>query len=283
MNEFSIQLACHATPRQTRMRAGQYNGRPHANQNARDTRDCGDMKRVTNSSLAKTSLRHKAYEELRQLILTAELPPGAAISEVRLAQAIGLSRTPVREALKQLDQEGLVKTIPQHGSFVSELTIQDIFEIYQLREQLEGFAAAGAANRMDSHQAEDLMKELLAARRAAARDKLQKAFDFDVHLHQQIVAVMRNKRLETFLAALKDQVHRIRYLSPRIHGRLDATFDEHSRIVKAILDRNPTEAELAMRQHLQRARDNAVNILMPSSISDFGSMHSLGKGPRVEK
>lgn len=214
----------------------------------------------------KKSLRATAYDAVRRLILTAEVPPGAAVSEYKLAASLGLSRTPVREALKQLEQEGLIRSFAQRGSFVSELSVQDIFEIYQLRELLECAAAAVAAERMPRSNAEDLLAALNDAERALTKGRNQDAFDVDVELHRRIIEVMRNRRLEAFLDTLKDQVHRIRYLSPKVPGRLQSTIAEHKEIVEAIRSGNPAAADRAMRRHLLAARDNAIQILMPYSV-----------------
>jgi DNA-binding GntR family transcriptional regulator len=207
--------------------------------------------------------RAAAYTEIRNRILNAEYEPGAALSEYQIAASLNVSRTPVREALKQLEQEGLVRSLPQRGVFVTDITVSDIDEIYQIREQLETFAARIAAVEMSDAEIDELRSEILAAQ-AEPSDSIASAFHVDIHLHAAIVTVTRNRRLAQILTMLGDQVHRIRALSPRTRGRLRAALDEHLEIVEAIAARDPSAAADAMASHLRAARENAIRLLRPT-------------------
>lgn len=207
--------------------------------------------------------RATAYNKIRERILNAEYEPNAALSEYQIAASLDVSRTPVREALKQLEQEGLVRSIPQKGVFVTDLSVSDIDEIYQIREQLETFAARVAATEMPDEECARLVAELRDAKANTDDASLERAFEADIHLHEAIIAVTRNRRLAQILSTLADQVHRIRALSPRTPGRLQAALDEHLKIMEAIQRRDPDAAAEAMADHLHSARENATRLMRP--------------------
>jgi DNA-binding GntR family transcriptional regulator len=206
-----------------------------------------------------------AYEEIRRRILDGDLSPGTPLSEYQLADFLRVSRTPVREALKRLTHEGMVRAAPNRGAFVAELSLQDIMEIYQIREQLESFAVRVAALTMPAADVEDLESELARAAALAAKGHVRETFESDVHLHKRIVEAPRNKRLVAILAALEDQVRRIRAMSPRTPGRLEATLREHREIADRIKARDASGAEAAVRRHLRAACENATHLLFPAS------------------
>jgi len=200
------------------------------------------------------------YTELRRRILDGELAPDTPLSEYELAEQLDVSRTPVREALHRLASDGLVKNITNRGAFVVGLSPADITEIYEIREQLEPYAAAVAARDMPESQIRELRRDLTAARALARAGDHEGTFDSDVVLHEQIVAVTRNSRLAAILATLKDQVHRIRVAAGSNPARLVETIAEHRAIVDAIADRNANAARHAMQLHLRAARDNALRM-----------------------
>jgi DNA-binding GntR family transcriptional regulator len=206
-----------------------------------------------------------AYEEIRRRILDADLAPAAPLSEYQLADLLQVSRTPVREALKRLEHEGLVRSIPSRGAFVAELSAQDIMEIYQIREQMESLAARIAAETMPVADVEDLEDELARAATFAAKGRVKDTFESDVHLHKRIIEATRNGRLAGILGTLDDQVQRIRVMSPRTPGRLEATLREHREIVGRIKERDASGAEAAMRHHLRAACENAIHLVFPAS------------------
>lgn len=206
-------------------------------------------------------LRADAYQSIRHEILELRFTPGEALSEYQLASMLGISRTPVREALKQLEYEGLVRTVPQKGVFVTQMTAADINEIYQIREPLESLAGRMAAVSMSDQDAEELEGLLLAAREEARPGNLQRAFETSRQFHMRIIEATRNRRLATLLGTLDDQVHRIRHLSPRGPGRLTATIEEHLAVMHAIRARDPDRAAAEMVRHMRNARENAIRVV----------------------
>jgi len=216
----------------------------------------------------------EAYTSIRRAILDLELPPAAPLSEAQLAEAIGMSRTPVREALKILASEGLVRSFPARGTFVAELSSTDVAEIYEVRTLLEPFAASVAASQISDAEITALQESLGRAEAAIAEARIDEACLLDIRLHTSIVSVTRNRRIKQILAQLDDQVHRIRLLAFQDTTRMLRTVEEHRRIIDTLVARDATAAESAMRAHLTAARKNALMIslrLHPDGNLDFES------------
>ena len=201
-----------------------------------------------------------AYRQIRHAILKGEFPPAAALSEYQLAAQFQLSRTPVREALTRLEQEGMVRNVPGHGTFVAQLTPHDIMEIYEVREQLECYAARMAAQKMEAEGLSRLEHIILQMHEEAGGHEKE---ILDIDLHKTIVKATQNSRMIAILATLDDQMHRIRSMWLRQPRWQDQTLAEHSAIAKGITDRDPGSAEKAMRKHLRGSCGHAVRFLMP--------------------
>jgi len=212
---------------------------------------------------AQVSLNQKAYTEIRRRILNGELSTETPLSEYQLAEELELSRTPVREAIKRLEREGLVQSIPNRGTFVAELTARDISEIYQVREQLEGFAARIAAETMSDESINMLEEEIRVLNTLASEGRLVEIVDSDIRLHKLIIASTQNSRLIELLGTLDDQMHRVRAVFPQSSQWLEATLAEHTDIVKAIKARDGGRAEKAMKAHLRSAREYAIKQFLP--------------------
>ncbi|WP_161988392.1 GntR family transcriptional regulator [Elioraea sp. Yellowstone] len=211
------------------------------------------------------SLRERALGIVRKRILDLHYPPGSLLSENQLAEELGISRTPVREALRELATSGLVRILPQRGVEVSEPSVQDIVEVYQLREQLEGFAARVTAEHLTQADAQILTADHADALSHFAAGRLQEAYEFSVRLHARIIALTRNSRLVKFMDQLADQVHRFGLMTLR-HGRAASALAEHGRIIDAILARDGATAETLMRDHLRADRDVALEAVLPKDL-----------------
>ncbi len=210
------------------------------------------------------SSKDKIYQSLRADIISHRLKPGQAIREDELADRFGISRTPVREILRKLEQEDLVKVIPNRGVFVSELTDKDIEEVLEIRLALETAAARSAATKLtDEHRKElkEIRKQLDSA--VKLKDSVL-SFEADTRLHGMILQAAGNKRAHRIINNLMGQIHRIRFISGHKPGRIDTTVKEHKEIVQALLNADPDKAEDAMRRHLNSTRE----ILLPSSDID---------------
>jgi DNA-binding GntR family transcriptional regulator len=197
------------------------------------------------------SLRERVVLRLRQAIITGDLPPKTRLVEPELAKQLNVSRTPLREAIRQLEAEGFVSTTPRLGSFVSEVTTQDVEELYALRVVIEGLAARQAAENPDpaKRQILERMLEELAGRTGDFR----RYHDISGQFHDTIAALSANRRLQGIYQGLAQHVSRMRILSTAERGRPEISLQGHRRIVAAILRGRGSEAERAMRAHIQGA------------------------------
>lgn len=214
----------------------------------------------------RLSLRQQAYDEVKRAILDSRYPPGALLSENQLADELRISRTPVREALRDLATAGLVRILPRRGIVVSELRLEDALEVYQLREQLECFAARLAADGLRPEDREGFAHEhqQALAHLAAGRDRL--AYDHSVLMHARIIAMARNSRLTQVMNQLADQTHRFGLLTLR-DGRAEPAIREHGEIIGALTDRDGELAAERMRDHLRADRDMVLSLILPGGVS----------------
>lgn len=211
------------------------------------------------------------YAHLKDAILTGSLRPMERITENKVAASYGLSRTPVREAFRRLETEGLIRVIPQRGSFVSQPSVEDILEIYQIRMPLECMSARIAAERIEEDQLAEL-EDLVSAERSRAEGRsAERSLRASARFHAALYACTRNKRLASFLMDMQNQVHRVRVLWPSTVARLEETWKEHAGILTALRARDGTEAERLMRQHLERARASTLNRILPADAGDLST------------
>lgn len=205
-------------------------------------------------------IRHRALyqevaERLRQLIYRGDLAAGAWIDERALAGRFGISRTPLREALKVLHAEGLVRLTPRRGSFVAgELTPRDLDEIFPLMATLEGLCALEAvrkATAADVRRLEALHARL--ERHAAARD-VDRYYEQNYAFHEAVQELAANPWLSRMISELRRFLRLLRGRQLRFPGRLEASLAEHRRFMRALRRRDAEEAERVMRAHLMAQR-----------------------------
>jgi DNA-binding GntR family transcriptional regulator len=210
------------------------------------------LERVPKSS----QLKEWAYETLRAAIIDLRFRPGDSLREAALSERLGISKTPVREALGRLQADGLVELRPYRGAIVTGYELRDLEEIYELRELLEGSCARRAANEIDAQDMEELGEVVSQSEQALADghlDELTPLFDrFDEILFRQTP----NQRIQSQLDILRSHILRIGRLSVGIEGRVGKSAAEHSAIFEAISSRDPDRAELAMRRHIRNVFDD---------------------------
>ncbi len=196
------------------------------------------------------SLKVKAYAAIKEAILSLRFEPGMPLVESDLAQQLGISKTPVRDALQVLEREGFVTRIPFKGTYVTGVTVPDMVEIFQLRAVLEGLAARLATPLLSDEELQAIDQSLTAAEGALAEGDLARCSEHGQCLHIAILDKAGNERLTWITHNLDDHVKRFRILSDRISGRLDRSVIEHRRVQDAFAQRDPAAAETAMRDHL---------------------------------
>jgi DNA-binding GntR family transcriptional regulator len=197
---------------------------------------------------AAVSQSDRAYYAIRELIVTLELPPGSVVSERDLMERLGLGRTPVREALRTLAQEGLVEVYPRRGIFVSSVDVRDLGSLSEVRAVLESYAARLAAERAtaaERREAGALSEEL--DHTVGARQLIE----LDQRIHRHVYRCTHNPFLEKTLNEYYVLTLRIWFLALDRVERLDEAVQEHRELMEAIRDRDPDRAEATMRRHVR--------------------------------
>lgn len=205
--------------------------------------------------LVHNSLHDEVAAQLRERIFAGELPPGTFLDEVKLAEQLKISRTPLREALKVLTVEGLVRHEPRRGCFVNEVTEKDLDEIFPVIALLEGRCAYEAArNATDGDLAalEDLHQKL--ARHAKAK-RINEYYEANFAIHEAIIALAGNRWLATVIGDLRKIVKLSRLQQLHAPGRLEQSLSEHLAVFAALKARDAEGADAAMRTHLTRQRE----------------------------
>ncbi|MER5436993.1 GntR family transcriptional regulator [Streptomyces sp. NPDC002790] len=205
--------------------------------------------------MQQTSMQAKVAEELRRMIISGELPPRSSLSEMTLSQTFGVSRTPIREALKQLQIEGLVEVRPRVGTFVAVPSRREITELFQMKELLEGAAARLLAFRGNVPEVERLAANMSAADDAVrAGDPEQ--YEKLVHdFHELIMVGADNSKLEAHYRTLMNQLAYARLVRTSLSqpGRLTESDHEHHRVLDLIRAKDGDGAERVMREHVRRS------------------------------
>lgn len=200
------------------------------------------------------SLHHEVAAQLRERIFAGDLAPGAFLDEVALAEQFKISRTPLREALKVLTAEGLVRHEPRRGCFVNQVTAKDLDDIFPVIALLEGRCAHEAAVNASAADLEALqaLHDKLARHARARRINEYYAVNFEIH--EAIIRLADNRWLEQVIGDLRKIVKLARLQQLHAPGRLDQSLAEHLAVFAALKARDAEGAEAAMRTHLTRQR-----------------------------
>ena len=204
--------------------------------------------------LIHNSLHDEAAAALRERIFAGELGPGTFLDEVQLAEEMKISRTPLREALKVLTAEGLVRHEPRRGCFVNEVTEQDLDEIFPVIALLEGrcaFEAARNATDADLAALEALHDKL---NKHAKAKRINDYYDANFAIHEAIITLANNRWLAGVITDLRKIVKLARLQQLHAPGRLEQSLSEHMAVFAALKARDAEGAEAAMRTHLTRQR-----------------------------
>lgn len=195
------------------------------------------------------------FEYLRNAILSGELKPGERLMEVTIAEQLGVSRTPVREAIRKLEKENFVIMIPRKGAYVADLTKKDIMEVLEIRKELEGFAAALAAERMENNEKEKL-KTIMQAfnENLEAMDK-KGMIESDNAFHSAIYQSTKNGRLNDIIYDLHDQFQRFRLIYFSEFNNYKEIQTSHGRILEAILNSDAARARAEAEAHVEGIRE----------------------------
>ena len=205
----------------------------------------------------KTKLAQEAYEEIKEAIILGKLQSGELLSENMLAKVLNMSRTPIREAFKELLNEDLVEVIQGKGTFVKKIEAIDLLEIYELREVLECMAAKTAINNItleEIQELENLWRDILLKVKRGEYVDVETVVLYDNKLHNLIINRCNNKRLKDIINVLNQQVLRYQLISARLLGSLETTINEHLEIIETIKQKDLEKIISLLQNHIQWSR-----------------------------
>ena len=195
-------------------------------------------------------LRDVVFYTLRQAILKGELEPGERLMEMQLAEQLGVSRTPIREAIRKLELEGLVLMIPRRGAEVARITEKDLRDTLEVRTAIEEMSVELACARIDEEGKERLKRACMEFKEAIDTKHVQNIVDGDVKFHDVIFGLTQNERLINLAHNLREQVYRYRVEYVKDFSYHDILVKEHYDITNAILMNDVATAKEIMRKHL---------------------------------
>ncbi len=206
-------------------------------------------------------LRDIVFETLRTAILDGKLKPGERVMEVQLAEKLGVSRTPVREAIRKLELEGLLVMIPRKGAYVADVSIKDVLNVLEVRASLEGLAASLAAERITEEEIDKLRQsaeEFEEMNRSNDRDGMVQK---DTEFHSVLLNASRNNKLLSIVEGLSDYVQRFRVIYFTEYSDAKNIMEEHRAILDAISERDGEKANQVAQDHIE----NIGNYLLSQS------------------
>ena len=206
-------------------------------------------------------LRDVVFNTLREAILRGDLVAGERLMELQLAAKLGVSRTPIREAIRMLEQEGLAITIPRKGAIVAGMTEKDMQDVLQIREALEELSVQVACDKITDEEIEKLQKNMKNFEHSLKSGDLKKMAQADVEFHDVIYQATDNPKLINMLNNLREQMYRYRveYLkNPENHEQL---LKEHEAIYKGIVEKDKQAVTNMIRKHISNQVDVVKNII----------------------
>ncbi|MGD9577414.1 MAG: GntR family transcriptional regulator [Syntrophorhabdus sp.] len=208
------------------------------------------------------TIRKKVYHYIREKILNGDIAPGERLIETRLAQEIGTSRTPVREALHSLELEKLIKSIPRVGYVVEGMNVQELEQICEIRSVIEALAARWAIEKSHEKLAKNLANNISKQEKALSKKKLQEYIELDAQFHDIIAKLSGSERLLELAQTLRR--HMLRYRMHVVYAIDTAirSLEGHRFILNAIEQRNVSHAVEALEHHLQQSKEDILQYVL---------------------
>ena len=206
-------------------------------------------------------LRDVVFNTLREAILKGELKPGERLMELQLAAKLGVSRTPIREAIRMLEQEGLAVTIPRKGAEVAKMTEKDMEDVLQIREALDELAAKIACEQISEEQLEELVATMHEFEESTKTDNVKKIAEADVKFHDIIYQSTGNPKLVNMLNNLREQMYRYRVEYLKEEQTRNLLVSEHEELVKAIREGDVQKAQDISFHHLENQRKAIIRTI----------------------
>lgn len=223
-----------------------------------------------NQGPRRQSFTELAYQQIRQQILNNEMPAGFQITEQDVAKLLNMSRTPIREALLRLSQEGLIEIWPRHGMRVKYISVDDLREIYEILTALESAAVGLAAVRQVPAEKITEMRDSIARMDAAlAQDDLKLWADADGRFHKQLAEASGNRRLVEVVDTYQGQAHRLRMMTLKLRPKPTNSNRDHEAVVEAIAKGDAKLAERIHREHRERSGAMLIALLEEYGITSL--------------
>lgn len=203
-------------------------------------------------------LREVIFNTIREAIIIGELKPGERLMEVQLAEKMGVSRTPVREAIRKLELEGLVEMLPRKGARVANLSEKDIMDVLEVRSTLDGLASSLSALRITDDEIKELKHILAQFITCVEKNNLQGSIRKDVEFHDVIYRSSRNDKLIQISNNLREQVQRYRVIYMKDYSSSSELVKEHTEILDAISRRDPDAAMKVARLHIKKQEESII-------------------------
>lgn len=196
-------------------------------------------------------LRDVVFQTLREAILKGDLKPGERLMEIQLSNRLGVSRTPIREAIRMLEQEGLAVTIPRKGAQVAKMTEKDMEDVLQIREVLDELAASIACEQITEDELAKLRETMQEFEESTTTADVSRIAAADVRFHDIIYRATGNPRLENILNNLREQMYRYRVEYLKDEKSYPVLVQEHRRIIEGLTQRNKEMVSAAMQTHVR--------------------------------
>lgn len=195
-------------------------------------------------------LRDVVFKTLRQAILKGELAPGERLMEVKLANTLGVSRTPIREAIRMLELEGLVVMVPRRGAEVAKISVKHLKDVLEVRGALEELSAVLACQRMDEKEAEDLKAAVEDFKTVVYGEDLMLIAQKDERIHDVIYHATKNEKLVQMINNLREHMYRFRLEYIKDKNKRSGLVEEHEEILQSILAKDVQRAKDAVKKHI---------------------------------
>lgn len=206
------------------------------------------------------SLSAKVFRKLRQDILSGKYEANDELKEISIGEELGVSRTPVREALRQLELEGLVSIVPNKGAFVVGVSLKDIRDIYEIRSLLEGLCAKWAAANITSEQLAELEENVFLSEFHAGRENWEQILELDNRFHELLYEASGSKELIHVLRDYHQYVQRVRRITLSDKERVGNSTGEHKLIVEALKEHDAETAQKCAKLHIRNTMSNMDKI-----------------------
>ncbi|MFC4776639.1 GntR family transcriptional regulator [Paenibacillus sp. GCM10023252] len=216
---------------------------------------------MLSSKLGKLPMRQEVYNYLLEAIISGQLEPGKQLDEKEISESLGVSRTPLREALNRLAQEGIVNEIPYRGNFVKQFSAKDIKDLYEVRKNLEVMAVRSAVLRMTEAEAEEISALVRLTAEAQEAKNMADFASYDAQFHEKLALYAGNQVLYQMLASMGSQIKIVRSLANKSDKVVKQTQFDREHILGAIATRNPDAAAQFMEAHIDHVMKEVIERL----------------------